>query len=436
MGCTLSKIEDEESVVRCKERKQFMKEAVAFRNAFAAAHSAYAMSVKNTGAALSDYAQGEVQNPHHIAPSFSAPAATAASQVPYEAVRPPPPLPPLESPSRSPLQRAASAPVMKIPKEARPMEATIQEGDEEDEVESDPSGRLRQRSNSRARSQAQAQAQAQPPSSESRTPFTPSGHYYEYFFQQEEKMDGSSLGEAVERKIYGEVSPKLEGRVGIVPSLTVERLGEAPLPPAAAVPHAVAGKNVRRGKMGTEVKRVPRNMNLAQLFVEIDDHFLQASESAHEVSKMLEATRLHYHSNFADNRGHIDHSARVMQVITWNRSFRGLENAFDVKDDFDAEEDETHATLLDKLLAWEKKLYDEVKGGEQLKMEYQKKVGSLNRQKRRSPSSESLQRIKAAVSHLHTRYIVDMQSMDSTVSEINRLRDEQLYPKLVQLVDG
>lgn len=59
--------------------------------------------------------------------------------------------------------------------------------------------------------------------------------------------------------------------------------------------------------------------------------------------------------------GHIDHSARVMRVITWNRSFRGLPNADDGLDDFDSEEHETHATVLDKMLAWEKKLYDEVK---------------------------------------------------------------------------
>ena len=59
--------------------------------------------------------------------------------------------------------------------------------------------------------------------------------------------------------------------------------------------------------------------------------------------------------------GHIDHSARVMRVITWNRSFRGLQNVDDGKDDFDKEENETHASVLDKLLAWEKKLYDEVK---------------------------------------------------------------------------
>lgn len=61
--------------------------------------------------------------------------------------------------------------------------------------------------------------------------------------------------------------------------------------------------------------------------------------------------------------GHIDHSTRVMRVITWNRSFRGFpnDNIDDGKDDFDSEENETHATVLDKLLAWEKKLYDEVK---------------------------------------------------------------------------
>lgn len=63
------------------------------------------------------------------------------------------------------------------------------------------------------------------------------------------------------------------------------------------------------------------------------------------------------------NTGHIDHSARVMRVITWNRSFRGVSNGDGAKDDVDSEEFETHATVLDKLLAWEKKLYEEVKVG-------------------------------------------------------------------------
>ena len=71
-----------------------------------------------------------------------------------------------------------------------------------------------------------------------------------------------------------------------------------------------------------------------------------------------------------------------------------------------------------------------------MKLEYQRKVALLNKLKKRSVSTESLEKTKAAVSHLHTRYIVDMQSLDSTVSEVNDIRDKQLYPKLVALVAG
>ncbi|KAJ0907112.1 hypothetical protein HanRHA438_Chr07g0295021 [Helianthus annuus] len=201
------------------------------------------------------------------------------------------------------------------------------------------------------------------------------------------------------------------------------------------------------------------SVNLLKILSEIDDHFLKASESAQEVSKMLEATRLHYHSNFADiectevskmleatrlhyhsnfadNRGHIDHAARVMRVITWNKSFKGAPNGENGNDEYDEDKYETHATVLDKLLAWEKKLYEEVKAGELMKLEYQRKVSLLNKLKKRGAATESLEKTKAAVSHLHTRYIVDMQSLDSTVSEVNDIRDRQLYPKLVALVDG
>ena len=56
MGCAQSKIENEESVSRCKDRGNFMKEVVTARNTFASCHSGYAMALKNTEAALSDYA--------------------------------------------------------------------------------------------------------------------------------------------------------------------------------------------------------------------------------------------------------------------------------------------------------------------------------------------------------------------------------------------
>ncbi|KAJ9537479.1 hypothetical protein OSB04_030212 [Centaurea solstitialis] len=520
MGCTQSKIENEEIVNRCKERKTVMKESVSARNAFAAAHFSYAAALKNTGAALSDYAQGEVQFPdlhHHHPSSVDAvsssstvlPPAPPPPQPPYETLPPPPPLPP-------PLERAATMPEFTIQPEFKARSEPIkEEGDEDDEVEDRG---LKHRSSSRGGgrsvgSRREMEKEDLPPPSPPSPPRQPApkseGNLsraappppvsagmssWDYFFPPMETVTGPSLAEvdngsrgfnreemhhrkeleeeekrrSMNRK-HMDADGDGDGRSGdrgdnVVEDVTAEVVEEEPPPPPPKPVKKVripvpAPAEVRR----TSGKGGAQNLNLLQIFTQLDDFFLKASESANEVSKMLEANRLHYHSNFADNREasdadseatdsivsktnkelffpmltwHIDHSARVMRVITWNRSFKGFPEAADDKDDFDSEENETHATVLDKMLAWEKKLYDEVKAGELMKLEYQKKIASLNKLKKRNASTDHLERTKATVSHLHTRYIVDMQSMDSTVSEINRLRDEQLYPKLVQLVEG
>ncbi|CAI0422898.1 unnamed protein product [Linum tenue] len=436
MGCSQSKIENEEAVTRCKERKQFMKDAVSARNAFAAAHSAYAMSLKNTGAALSDFAHGEVP------PSLSTPAAAPAPpppQAPFDTLLPPPPLPT----EYQALQRAASMPEMKIlkPEMKQPVGPTIIE-DEEMEFEPPEEEKLvRKRGGSRSTGSSNHYMEKEPPMPPPQQQAVPQETTWDYFFPPVESMPGPTLAEPVEeeeeaRKVFEEKAKRVaevEEEPVVMPDMgKVEKAVEVPVP----IP-VVEKKPSKKVSVGDEAgRRMMKGLSLMQIFGELDNHFLAAYESAHGVSKMLEATRLHYHSNFADNRGHIDHSARVMRVITWNRSFKGIPNVYDGNDDFDSEEHETLATVLDKMLAWEKKLYDEVKAGEVMKFEYQKKVALLNKQKKRGSNPESLEKLKAAVSHLHTRYIVDMQSMDSTVLEINRLRDDQLYPKLVQLVDG
>ncbi|XP_004235711.1 protein ALTERED PHOSPHATE STARVATION RESPONSE 1 [Solanum lycopersicum] len=492
MGCTQSKIENEETVTRCKERKHFMKEAVSARNAFAAAHSAYTMSLKNTGAALSDYAHGEVQFPSNAAaaaasssssplPGGTPPLSSAPIDMP-----PPPPLPPFPNTSfpASPLQRAATMPEISIPTPDPKRSDMIIEEENEDDMETESTHGLRHRSSKSSggggiggrgaashRQGIEDEELPTPPSpprtlpQNNRTPPPPpppdnkgmDSMSWDFFFPSMENVPAPTLAEEdesrierqeLERRMMEERAKRTEndGRAdeservrknempkeADVVETVEEPPSQPPPPPQAATKVVKRVKNVVPG----ENKKKGGQFNLLQIFSELDDCFLKASESAHEVSKMLEANRLHYHSNFADNRGHIDHSARVMRVITWNRSFRGLPNADDELDDFDSEEHETHATVLDKMLAWEKKLYDEVKAGEQMKLEYQRKVASLNKLKKRGTNTESLERVKATVSHLHTRYIVDMQSMDSTVSEINRLRDEQLYPKLVDLVNG
>ncbi len=73
---------------------------------------------------------------------------------------------------------------------------------------------------------------------------------------------------------------------------------------------------------------------------------------------------------------------------------------------------------------------------EVIRREYQQKLAVLNKKKQRGVTSSSLEKTKSVVSHLHTKYVVDLQTMESTVAEINRLRDQQLYPKLLELVKG
>lgn len=349
MGCTQSKIENEEAVARCKERKHFMKEAVSARNAFAAAHSSYAVYLKNTGAALSDYAQGEVQNPqlaHQAQPnsSSSSSSSTVAQAAQFVETLPPPPPPPSNFAPPAPLQRAATMPEIKIPmSDPPPRPKPIMEEDEdaeEDEIDNEGSVNLRRRRSSRSGSRGGHREVVEEVSESNRTPppvnrtIQPSyqqqdNYSYDYFFNVEtmprptlsEVEEDNISKEEIDRNMFDERPKRVDDEEEVVVKSSAkveaepvpEKSVEAPLPPpdpaaAAAAAAAVAAKSLKKAKQvgpgATEGKRtVNTNVNLLQIFVELDDHFLKASESAHEVSKMLEATRLHYHSNFADNRG-------------------------------------------------------------------------------------------------------------------------------------
>ncbi|KAL2940004.1 Nitrate regulatory gene2 protein [Bienertia sinuspersici] len=357
MGCAQSRIDNEEAVSRCKERKILMKEALVARTEFAVKHSTYAIALKNAGSALSDYGHGETSGdtggPPPPVPAAAPPPPPPPPPPPQEPLPPPPPPLPVFTPS--PLQRSVTMPEFSASKRDVSRMGPL-EGEEE-----------------------------------------------------EEENGGD---EKVVRRETPPPPPPEEGMRQFVHSNTA---------PAEVMRGAGKVESVDDG--GNKV-------DLMKVLEEIDDNFLKASERAQEVTKLLEAHKLQYHSNFADNKVPVDHAARVMRVITW--SSKGIPDGG--KNDY--EDNETLATVLDKLMAWEKKLYEEVKAGELMKVEYQRKVSVLNRQKKRGASAESLEKTKAAVSHLHTRYIVDMQSMDSTVSEVNELRDLQLYPKLVELVDG
>ncbi|KAL8138672.1 hypothetical protein V2J09_004673 [Rumex salicifolius] len=460
MGCAQSKIENEESVSRCKDRKLLMKQALAARNAFAAAHFAYAVALKNTGVALSGYAHGEAAAAAAPEiPSGPPPEAAAVPPPPpppqeQQPLPPPPPLPSF-SPSPASLQRSVTMP--ELPKRGVSRMGSIS-FPEDDAVLDEPTKNREIKENG---------GESTPPAS------PPPSMAWDYFHMNQEEddddeeeedednldhhrhhpnslhhlhnhsprdlyldHDNQNMGMNVNPMDFEFQTPEKPSKMEVVVEEEEEEEGDMEMetPKPSHFTHSnTAPTDIRRAnKMVNGSVSGRSSVNWYKVLKDIDDHFLKASECAQEVSRLLEANRYQYHYNFADTRVPVDHAARVMRVITWNRP--GV--AGNGKDDYYGEENETHAIVLDKLLAWEKKLYDEVKAGELMKMEYQRKVALLTKQKKRGVSAESLEKTKAAVSHLHTRYIVDMQSMDSTVSEVNDLRDRQLYPKLVELIDA
>ncbi|CAN6862365.1 unnamed protein product [Brassica oleracea] len=453
MGCAQSRVDNEEAVARCKDRRNVIKEAVTASKAFAAGHFAYAIALKNAGAALSDYGHGESDQTLDAALEKGNDRAADGPATPQPPPPPPienlpPPPPPLPQFTPSPIKRAISLPAMAVRgRKVRGIDSmAIEEEDEEEEEEGEEKVEDGESSPRTPENVGKGGKLPETPETVSASPGAwdyffrvedvPGGnlednHHFEFNEEEEEEEEelrsGHKAVEEVEPKTPEKVEEVEEEEDAVVEEAKKKEKGKAKIEHSNTAP-----PDFRRAVAKTTASSV----NLMKILDGIDDRFLKASECAQEVSKMLEATRLHYHSNFADNRGYVDHSARVMRVITWNKSLRGISNGEGGKDDQESDEHETHATVLDKLLAWEKKLYDEVKQGELMKIEYQKKVSLLNRHKKRGASAETVEKTKAAVSHLHTRYIVDMQSMDSTVSEVNRLRDDQLYPRLVSLVEG
>lgn len=374
MGCSQSKIENEEAVARCKERKRFMKEAVSTRNAFAASHSAYTTSLKNTGAALGDFAHGEVQNPQLPTAPDNSYIPAPPQQPPFEIPPPPPPVPDF---SPGPLQRAVSMPEIKITKpdpRFRPTPNPILEEEEEEDNE----GSLRKRRSNRnntagggggggggsvgggVNSRRLVEEQdAPPPPPPVKQPERDPVHQFhthhhtmsnpqqssawgDYFFPSMENIAGTTLNEVeedtlhkVDMKVFDHKPNKVDVVVDEV--VTSQKDADVPLPrpepehihdeheemmgspvpehlhdqheEMMASPEPPSMMKQTTHPPAVEAKRmVKHNVNFLQVFDKLDDHFLKASESAHGVSKMLEATRLHYHSNFADNRGIVLHT--------------------------------------------------------------------------------------------------------------------------------
>ncbi|KAL5766276.1 hypothetical protein ACOSP7_016893 [Xanthoceras sorbifolium] len=207
---------------------------------------------------------------------------------------------------------------------------------------------------------------------------------------------------------------------------------------------------------------------------DIEHLFIKASDSGKEVPRMLEANKLHFRPIFPAKEsgsmastffkacfscGGEEHSQvqeepaqTAVKYLTWHRTASsrssssrnplGLNSKDDVEDltsnifDNICMISGSHASTLDRLYAWERKLYDEVKASEMIRREYDFKCKILRQLESKGESSNKIDKTRAIVKDLHSRIKVAIHRIDSISKRIEELRDTELQPQLEELIDG
>ncbi|CAL1404597.1 unnamed protein product [Linum trigynum] len=206
---------------------------------------------------------------------------------------------------------------------------------------------------------------------------------------------------------------------------------------------------------------------------DIEYLFIKASESGKEVPRMLEANKFHFRpiaatkdngsvaSTFlkscfscGDDPTHVPEEPvqDAVKYLTWHRTTSSRSsssrNPLGVNSKDDGEDlagnlfenfcmiSGSHASTLDRLHAWERKLYDEVKASEMVRREYDAKCRFLRQLESKNESSYRIDKTRANVKDLHSRIIVAIQRIDSISKRIEELRDKELQPQLEELIQG
>nr|KJB17571.1 hypothetical protein B456_003G006300 [Gossypium raimondii] len=191
---------------------------------------------------------------------------------------------------------------------------------------------------------------------------------------------------------------------------------------------------------------------LLEALKDVEDHFIRAYESGLDVCRMLEANRVHLQSGLEELK---ESSNKLIRSITWSRSplsrsssckslascssrssSTWTELKTDVFDDYGGMESGSHSLTLGRLYAWEKKLYEEVKAAEQTRKTYEQKCSQMRNRNTKRDGLYSGDKTRAEVKDLHSRILVAIRSAETISERIEKLRDEELQPQLIELLHG
>lgn len=211
---------------------------------------------------------------------------------------------------------------------------------------------------------------------------------------------------------------------------------------------ALGGNEAKEETPGFTVYVNRRPTSMAEVIKDLEAQFMVACDAANEVSALLEASRALYSStsNELTALKMLNPVALLRSASSRSSSSRFLINSSSSKEagyesSSDLSEEScmfngSHQSTLDRLWAWEKKLYEEVKSAEKVRIAYEKKSRQLRNQDVKGEDPHAVDKTRAAIRDLHTQIKVSIHSVEAISKRIETLRDEELQPQLLELVQG
>uniref|UniRef100_A0A1J3HL73 DUF632 domain-containing protein n=1 Tax=Noccaea caerulescens TaxID=107243 RepID=A0A1J3HL73_NOCCA len=166
---------------------------------------------------------------------------------------------------------------------------------------------------------------------------------------------------------------------------------------------------------------------------ELEVQFLRAAESGSEIAEMLEVGK-HPHG-----RKNVSSRMTSSQPSTSKKAEASSSVAAPTYADIEAElalRSRNLSSSLHKLHLWEKKLYDEVKAEEKLRMLHEKKLRKLKRLDERGAEAPKVDTTRRLVRSMSTKIRIAIQVVDKVSVTINKIRDEELWLQLNELIQG
>ncbi|KAH0743674.1 hypothetical protein KY290_031667 [Solanum tuberosum] len=212
---------------------------------------------------------------------------------------------------------------------------------------------------------------------------------------------------------------------------------------------AVADPEAKEETPGFTVYVNRRPTSMSEVIKDLESQFMIACNSAKEVSTVLEAIRAQYSLQSSDQSAmkmlnpvalfrsgsSRSSSSRFLINPSTLRDEGGYQSSSDLSDESSVLSS-SHQSTLDRLYAWEKKLYEEVRAGERIRLAYEKKLAQLRNLDVNGADPSSVDKTRAAIRNLDTQIKVSIHSVESISRRIETLRDEELQPQLLELVQG